>query len=108
MDKKKALALQMAAIEENLEKKRNRWFFGIWIGYSVVTFWLLKTIKDIDSILDLLYYDPAQFFSMLVASAALGLISWWVNSLVWTNFCNSIHETISVYEKLEKEYREIP
>lgn len=108
MEEKKVLALQIATLEKQLEKKRKSWFLRIWLGYSAVAFWLLKTIQDVDGVLDFLFNDPIEFFGMLLASAVLGLVSWWINALVWANFCNSIRDTTDLMKNLEKRYNEIP
>lgn len=108
MEEKKALALRIAAVEKQLAKQRRKWFLGIWLGYSAVAFWLIKIIDEIDNVLDLLFYNPIEFFGILLASAVLGLISWWVNSLAWSNCCLSINDTVNVYEKLVKEYNNMP
>lgn len=93
MEEKKALARRIKELEKYLEKQRRKWFLGIWLGYSAIAFWLI-------------FDTTAKFFESLIASAAIGLLCWLVNAIVWSNFCTSIRDTTDAIKNLEKRYNE--
>lgn len=118
MEEKKALAQRLIELEKRIEKKRRNWFLGIWLGYTAITYCNIRIIEyivnhyEFDYLLELIFADlftnTAKFFIELLISAVIGLFSWYVNSLIWSNCCNSIRDTVSVYEKLVKEYNNMP
>lgn len=106
MDEKKKMFQRLKELENLLAKKRRNWFLGIWLGYSVIAFAILKEIDNTGSVLDLLFDNPMAFLGLMLTSMVLGLFSWFVNVAVWSNCCNSIQSTKRAYEQLEKEYNQ--
>lgn len=101
-DKKEALAKRLAEVDKNLEKKRLKWNLGIFVGYSL-TISILITIlvlNTVDSVILTWIYS-------LVPSIFLGGVCYWLNSLIWTNCCWSIRDTLDYQKKLEKEWNEL-
>ena len=108
MDEKKTLALRIAAVEKQLAKQRRNWFLGIWLGYSAVIFMFGQATRDIDNILEFILTDTIAFIELLTLSLIIGIVCWFINACIWTAACNSIRDTVSVYERLVKEYNEMP
>lgn len=118
MDEKKALALRISVVEKQLAKQRRNWFLGIWLGYTAITYCNVKFIeysiypREFDYLLEFLFADlfnnTLLFFVELLISAVLGLIAYVINLSIWSNCSRSINDTVSVYERLVKEYNEMP
>ena len=83
----------IASTRHRLAIKRRNWFLGIWAGYSVLSFILLRWINQ----------GSEQLLGTVLAAIVLGLLLWYVNSIVWTNACADIDRTRRHLEKMEKE-----
>ena len=108
MEEKKALALQIATLEKQLEKKRRNWFLGIWLGYSAVIFMFGQATRDMDNILDFIFTDTLAFIELLLLSLIIGVVFWFINACIWTAACNSIRYTTDLMKDFEKRYSEMP
>lgn len=104
MEEREALAQRLKEVEKHLKKERRSWFLGIWLVYSLIACYLLTITSEVDNVFDLLIDNPLEFFGLLIVSAVLGLVSWWLNAFIWTNCCRSIGDTVRAYKKLENEY----
>jgi hypothetical protein len=99
--KKEALAKQLIELDKYLESKKLKWNLGIFAGYTIGIFILF--LFGVESIFD----NILHVLVLLLASAFLGGICYWINALVWITCCNSINETTKYKNKLEKEWDEL-
>ena len=101
-NKKEALAKRLAEVDKHLEQKRLKWNLGIFAGYSLAISILItiSVLNTVDSVIFAWVYS-------LIPSILLGGLCYWINSLVWTNCCWSIRDTLDYQKQLEKEWKEL-
>ena len=101
-NKKEVLAKKLEEVDKHLEKKRLKWNLGIFAGYSLAISILMTilVINTVDSVI-------LTWILSLIPSIFLGGVCYGINSLVWTNCCWSIRDTLDYQKQLEKEWKEL-